>query len=267
MTLACMVCGGRLRPYFRKDYKGLHGLGTVHYERCQSCGFVLSRTHFEMSDSEWGRLNTDYHATRRGHVTPPVDDPRWIERLRKQAVCLQSLERAGVLPHQLPWIDYGCGDGKLASYLCDLNSALQRFDPFMTVPGYLTREDLRAGCFDLVLNTSVIEHVRDRGPLDEMARLVAPNGVFAIHTLVREEIPADPNWFYLVPVHCALFTNRSMQLLFEQWNFRYSLYHVDSRLWLWFRDESDPLRRVLRDPGRYLTGEIYYKQGFADYWK
>lgn len=267
MPRDCLVCSRRLHPHFDKNFAGLHGLGLVSYDRCEFCGFVSSRTHGEMTDAEWFELNAQYHTAYRDASTAPTDDPRWLGRLRAQAAFLKSLCDAGVLTHDLPWVDYGCGDGRLAEYLGGLYVPVLRFDPYVQKPSYLTAEQLKATNYSVVLNTSVFEHVRSRAPLDEMAGLVGSHGVFAIHTLVREQIPADPGWFYLLPVHCAFFTNRSMQLLFEQWGFHSSLYHVPSRLWLWFRGESYPWRQFLQERLRYPAGEIYYKDAFADYWK
>lgn len=266
-VMQCMICGSVQKPYFEKNFGGLYGLGVVAYDRCGTCGFVASRIHAEMSAREWTELNFNAHSAYQGKDSAPAEDPRWLERLDSQTACLTALSRAGVLGHELPWLDFGCGDGKLAQYL-ELNCVpVLRFDRYMSNPAYLTEAQLASTRYNVVLNTSVFEHVRDREPLDEMAALVAQRGVFAIHTLVREEIPADPNWFYLLPMHCAFFTNRSMQLLFEQWGFHSSLYHVDSRLWFWFREMNDRLKQFLERPSGILTGETYFKQGFADYWK
>jgi hypothetical protein len=220
-----------------------------------------------MSDGEWSELNYRFHSAFQGGEGAPPEDPRWLERLAKQAVCLPALVRAGVLTRELPWVDWGCGDARLAEMLERQDLPVQRFDRYMTGPSYLTEEQLAQTRFGVVLNTSVFEHVRSREPLEEMVRLLAPHGVFAIHTLVREEIPPDPEWFYLLPVHCALYTNRSMQMLFEQWGFHCSLYHVESRMWFWFREESEPLKQLVDRHAQFLEGEICFKKGFADYWK
>jgi len=220
-----------------------------------------------MSDREWVDLNYRCHADYQGQDTPPDRDPRWIERLHDEAVCVHGLWQAGVLPHKLPWVDFGCGDGKLADQLGRRGVPVLKFDRYMGDDSYLTEEQLAATRYEVVLNTAVFEHLRRRPQLDEIAGLIAPGGVFALHVLVREEIPPDPDWFYLHAAHCSFFTNRSMQILFDQWGFYSSLYHVESRLWFWFRQEPEPLQRFLDRPERFVRGEICYKKGFADYWK
>ena len=265
--LHCMVCHSPLRAYFEKDFQGLSGLGVVAYDRCDGCGFVQSRTHARLSEAEWEDLNYRCHADYQGQETPPERDPRWLERIHNEAASVHGLWLAGVLPRELPWVDFGCGDGKLAEQLGRRGVPVLKFDRYMGDASYLTEEQLAARRYGVVLNTAVFEHARSRPQLDEIAGLVAPRGVLALHTLVRQEIPPDPGWFYLLAAHCSFFTNRSMQMLFDQWNFYSSLYHVESRLWFWFREESEPLRRFLEQPERFVQGEIRYQRGFADYWK
>lgn len=265
--MRCMVCRSGLEPYFEKNFRGFHGLEIVRYERCPDCGFVGSRTHAEMSEDAWERLNRSCHSTYQGTKENPPEDPRWLTRLRAQAEAIRGLARVGIVPADLPWVDYGCGDGTLSEHLAAFDLELLRFDRYMAGAGYLTAGELLGRRYGLVVNTSVFEHVRERAPLDQMAALIAPSGVFAIHTLVREEIPRDAEWFYLLPVHCALFTNRAMQKLFDQWGFAWSAYHLESRLWFWFRQESEGLRRFMQRPGAVLPGEVHFKRGFVDHWK
>jgi hypothetical protein len=152
--------------------------------------------------------------------------------------------------------------------LSERGLSTMKFDRYMfrEGEGYLTEDDLRR--YSLVINTAVFEHVRDRPSLDEIAGLVAENGVFALHVLVCEDIPKDPGWFYLLPVHCTFFTNKSMKILFEQWNFRISLYHMPSRMWFWFREESDAVEQFMeKKAGRVSPNDFHYKKGFMDYWK
>jgi hypothetical protein len=86
--------------------------------------------------------------------------------------------------------------------------------------------------------------------------------------LVSESIPADASWFYLLPVHCAFHTNRSMSLLFQQWGYVASLYNVDSRLWLWFKRPPSDIQQRIEKANRRLNTSLYiFKNGFVDYWK
>jgi hypothetical protein len=116
-----------------------------------------------------------------------------------------------------------------------------------------------------VFNTSIFEHIRNRKTLNSINALVAEDGILAIHTLVTEVIPQDPKWFYLLPVHCSFFTNKSMQILFDAWGYKVSIYHVPSRMWFWFKKRSDFLNDLF-DSGLLNSQEgFYFKEGFMNY--
>ena len=262
--MRCLICDTVLQPHLVKDFAGAYGLERAHYERCPSCGLVVSRTHYELDDDAWARLNDGYHREYLG-TDANHDDPRWLERLAQQAQVLPRLHGAGLTPAGRPWLDYGAGDGKLADTLAMSGVPMEKFDRFLPAgDGFLGERDLRPDAFDLVLTTSVFEHVRGVEPLDEVDSLVAPDGVMALHTLVRGEIPRDPEWFYLLPVHCTFLTNRAMELLLDRWGYRSSLYHVDARLWCFARRDAEWLRARARDAG--LAGEWAVDDGFAAYW-
>lgn len=263
----CLVCGGTLSTYFAKDFAGTLGLGKIDYWRCEACGLVVARTIHEMCDSEWLELNNQYHSSFLGSEGC-VDDPGWVHRLTAQADTIERLDREGILPKERPWIDYGCGDGKLSDMLSERGLSAIRYDRHMgqNHHGYVGEEALKDK-YSVVINTSVFEHIREIDTLDEIANLVDDSGVLALHVLVRESIPCDPDRFYLLPVHCTFFTNRSMQILFDRWQFAVSIYHVPSRMWFWFHAENSTCWDfVLRQQGR-VPSEYCIKRGFMDYWK
>ena len=168
-------------------------------------------------------------------------------------------------------IDYGCGDGKLSELLQEkYNLKLLKYDSYMGNKKYISKKELKIASFDFVISTSVFEHLRNRESLNEIASLVSSNGVMGIHTIVANEIPCDPNWFYLLPVHCSFYTNRSMEILFNNWNYSASIYHVDSQLWFWFKTDVDRVEKIINNANS-LKGrkELHYhfKHGFIDYWK
>lgn len=269
----CIVCNGKLSPFFTKDFGGWWGLNEVEYCRCESCGLTISKTVYNMSQEEWESLNEQYHGSL-FKIKPSIcheDNSRWhmrlrgLKRLHAQAETIAFLANKGLLSKELPWIDYGCGDGTLANMLTERGLPTLKFDryTFREGEGYLTEDELRRS-YSLVINTAVFEHVRERVVLDEIAGLVADNGVLALHVLVCESIPKDADWFYLLPVHCTMFTNRSMQILFEQWSFATSLYHVPSRMWFWFRENVDAVEQFTEEKG---GDEFHYRKAFMDYWK
>ena len=268
-TLQCIICGSDARFSFAKRFD-THRLGTVDYWRCEACGFTQSRTHADMTGATWEALNAASHAAYQGTDADP-GDPRWRTRLEAQARVLDDAASHGLLDAEGRWLDYACGDGKLADGLANNHGrTLLKYDRYMgRATGYLREGALAPGGFDLVITTSVFEHLMHRADFDAIHGLVSPSGVLGIHTLVCETVPDDPSWFYLVPVHCAFHTNRSMQVLFEQWGYTCSVYSVAAQLWLWFRTDPAAIEHIVsganaraEDQPKYL-----FKRGFVDYWK
>ena len=144
--------------------------------------------------------------------------------------------------------------GKYEKYLPDVTA------------DYLTDADIERGNFGVVITTSVVEHVMEMDTLDTIANSVHPErGVFAMHTWVGETVPADPGWFYLLPVHVSFFTNEAMRILMKRWGFVASVYVVDARMWLMYRTQ-EPAKQAY-DLIKQLRDDVYYADGFADYWK
>jgi len=263
----CIVCKNQLKPFFEKDFDGQWSLNKVEYWKCSCCGLTIAKTLCELSQREWEELNNSYHMSL-FDLTSNSLDPRWswhsrgIQRLYTQAQIIDLLFQQGLLPKRLFWIDYGCGDGLLADDLAQRKLPIYKFDPYIQGDGFLTKIELEQ-LYSVVITTGVFEHVRTRDGLDKIVHLVAEDGVLAFHTLVCEVIPKDPNWFYLLPGHCILFTNASMQKLFEQWGFVASLYHVPSRMWFWFRENIDAVERFMEN----CPKDFCMRNAFVDYWK
>lgn len=62
-----------------------------------------------------------------------------------------------------------------------------------------------------------LQYLRYRDELNEINPIVTEHGAMELHIAVFEQVPRDPNWFYLLSVHCTFFTNKNMSLLFDQW--------------------------------------------------
>ncbi len=159
---------------------------------------------------------------------PPRDTATWL---------LECLDRAGVTVRQGARIlDYGCGAGSLVYRLRELGFDAYGFDIHRYVdlrhpddaryfsfldkdsvtPGdmRLAAEKLHIpfpdGTFDLVVSTSVLEHVIECAPVfSETARVLKPSGV-ALHAYPGRASPIEPHmyvplatvlqarwWFYL----------------------------------------------------------------------
>lgn len=253
-----------MQYYFTKVFD-VYDLAEVHYWRCAGCGFVASRTHFDMPEAEWERLNNAFHGDNNARQDNPHNRN---QRYFNQALMLHLMTRADLLPAG-GWLDWGSGPGRLSIQLQrHFSLELDNFDGYVTpLLNPLPPERLVKRGYSLVVNTAVFEHVRDRRTLDGIESYVAPDGHLAVHTLVRGEIPADPGWMYLLPVHCAFHTNRSMQLLMEQWRYTCSVYNEHSKMWVMFRNSPEAVRRKVDGLNAVVGWEyLHFKNGFMDYW-
>jgi len=200
-----------------------------------------------MSDKEWEQLNHNYHNSYQ-HTGANPDDPHWKARTFRQARAITGMNNLGLIgPGQ--WVDYGAGDGLLSTMVSKKGLYLANYDKYMHHADYLSDEDFNETLFPLITCTCVFEHVRERADLDCIIDALYDDGILALHTMVVEDVPKDPNWNYYLQVHCSFYTNRSMQILFDDWGFKSSFYHVPSRMWFCFK------------------GDVPFKEGFMDYWK
>lgn len=245
------------------------GLDTVDYWQCDQCGFVISKTHVEMDPASWERVNFECHASYQGKESDPRD-LKWQARLQHQARMLNDVQAIGLLDRKGRWLDYACGDAKLSSLLHTRHGlTLLNYERYMPKKSsFIDETELGPGRFDFVITTSVFEHFACREQFDFVHALLSAPGVLGIHTLVCEQVPADPSWFYLNPVHCAFHTNRSMEILFRQWGYECSIYQVEAQLWLWFRSRAEEVEAMVQRANRRTDAPAYlFKRGFVDYWK
>lgn len=262
--MKCIICEGAMSHHFTKTF-GQYGLENVDYFACQDCGFTASKTHFEMTDTEWGRLNIDFHNDNNAREDNPYNRN---QRYFQQAMMFYLMERHGLLRRD-PWLDWGSGLGSVSEQLEHLFSLkLNNFDAYIQPErNVLTQDQLVERGYALVVNTAVFEHVRSRETLNEIESYVAGDGCLAVHTLVRGEIPTDPEWMYLLPVHCAFHTNSSMQVLMEQWGYTCSIYNEQSKTWVMFKQPFRQVRPLVQQLNNKLGFEyLHYKNGFMNYW-
>ncbi|MBD1390848.1 methyltransferase domain-containing protein [Neiella sp. HB171785] len=168
------------------------------------------------------------------------------------------------------WLDWGCGVGAVSQLLNDyFDLKLSTYDKYFTPHiNAIDETALLPRQFDLVVNTAVFEHVRDRDTLDEIESYVSDKGCFAIHTLVPENVPQDPNWMYLIPVHCAFHTNKSMALLMKDWGYQCSVYNQHSKMWVLFREPAAEVQPRVEQLNHALGWQyLHFKNGFMDYWQ
>ena len=256
----CFVCGGEMRPFMEKSF-GMKNLDVCEYVRCEDCGLVIAKTLYDMPKKTWEALNHECHAAYQNTDSLDVD-PRWLERLREQAEVLNELMNIGVLDKSARAVDYGAGDGKLSD-MC--KPWLMKFDEYMARPNenYLSADELKPASFDFVITCSVFEHLIGAADVEKIFALLKLDGIMALHTLICEEVPQDPNWFYLQPVHCTFWTNAAMKKIFQQYQFSACAYNVESRLWFMFRDRG----KFLKTCAGTSSDTWIFANDFVDYWK
>ncbi len=269
MSIACSVCGGDTAPFMRKHFEQFN-LGWVEYDRCKDCGFVFSRTHYEMTDAQWETLNNQWVSLYQGTDENP-EDPRWMERFVAQSAIIGDVAALGLLPKGR-WLDYGAGDGKLCAALAkDHQLHVEKYEHSSNpAKGYLRADELTPRAFNVVMHTAVMEHLRFKKQCDAIFDLVSDDGVMILHTLVAEHVPQNPDWFYLLSVHCSFFTNASMQALFTQHGYSCSVYNVASRLWVWFKQPASVIRPIIEQANAQTRDPMYqyiFAEKFVDYWK
>lgn len=167
-------------------------------------------------------------------------------------------------------LDYGCGDGKLVDIIKTLNPHTQifKYDKYMNVnckDGYLTESEIIDKKFDVVITGAVFEHLLGKNDIDDIVKLLSDKGTLAIHTLICEEVPCDPDWFYLLPVHCSFYSNRAMSILFKHYGFKGCAYSLEARMWFFFLDLD--VMESLESKKEALAGEWFFSKAFIDYWK
>ena len=263
----CMICGASMSFFFSKHF-GQYMLDDVDYWLCSECGFAASKTHFDMNQAEWEALNVAFHTAHNRREDDPYNRR---QRYFNQAQMLYLMRRNGLI-HDGQWLDWGSGEGDVSVQLKEhfgihLENCDQYIQPLINPVSQTELKSKTASC-NLVLSTAVFEHVTSRQILDEIESFVAQTGCFAIHTLVRGAIPQDPEWMYLLPVHCSFYTNRSMQVLMDAWGYTCSVYNEYAKMWVLFRQEntSEIRNSVLRLNQLMGWEYLHYKEGFMDYW-
>lgn len=262
--MRCIVCSRKMDYFFSKRFDS-DSLDEVEYYRCAGCGFCASKTHLEMPDSKWVRLNTEWHDANNLRTDNPWNRS---QRHFNQSLMLHLLHRHGVI-RDGDWLDYASGQGELSRQLhSHFGLVLRSFDNFVQAQSFpVGKSDLVKRGYALVTNTAMFEHTRNRQTLDEVESYVGERGCFGIHTLVRGEIPADPEWMYLLPVHCAFFTNRSMGVLMRQWGYSCSVYNEHAKMWIWFKTKPEHIAQKIDELNRSMGWEyLHFKPGFMDFW-
>lgn len=248
-------------PFFYKDFNDFD-LQRVHYVKCANCGFCASETHYGLSPEEWEKLNVSFHLRNNKRTDNPFNRK---QRKAHQSHLLWLLKRFDFFNGD-SFLDWGAGEGKL-SIMCQklyglkLNNCDKYIQPQINA---LRESQLSQRSFDLVLNCAVLEHVTSRSTMDEIESLVSPEGALGLHTLVLDDIPNNPEWPYLLPVHCSFLTRKSMRILMEQWGYTSSVSNDDAKMWIMFKGDSEVVRHKVETLNSVFGLEfLLYSKGFA----
>ena len=268
----CIICKGETVYFFTKnhqqEFKNL--LPKSEFHECTNCGFVISQTIRDMPEENWNKLNVDFHhLLESGDFKENINQPPYLE----QSTMLNVLIRSDLISDKM--LDYAGGYGTLSKIMYKYNNiTIPVFDPYVidnnSSVTYLNQSDLDDKKFDVVINSALFEHIRSIGDLDKIDDLVSNDGTLIIHTVVCEKIPNNPDWFYVTPpVHSALHTNKSMNILMERWGYKSSIYCPSSKFWVLFKNKltKNQIEKINKINSLIQTKYLHYKDGFMDYWK
>ena len=272
--MKCLICNSETKYFFSKKYTEkpfdsmMEDIGEVNYYKCTNCGFTLSKTHCNLDTERWNKLNFDFHhfLENNSNSEIPINQPPYLQ----QAIMIKVLVENEIINFDSS-LDFAGGYGTLSNILDRyFNLKLSVYDPFVKNNArniYIDKKDLET--YDTVLNSALFEHLTTRESFDEINDCVSNEGCVIVHTRISGYIPSDPNWFYLnPPVHCAFHTNKSMEILMQQWNYKASIYCMSARSWILLKNDSKDLKRKVELINKeFQTDYLTYKLGFVDYWK
>lgn len=265
--MKCLVCGDEQEFYFEKQFNDCWRkyIPYVQYFKCPNCGFVLSKTHKELDKNTWEALNLEVHIESENPETRVTNQPPYIQ----QAVMLDILAKNNII-NMKDVLDYAGGYGTLAKILSKyFNLKTTVYEKYMTKEQKCKNvkfiNTLSNKKYDTVLCSAYFEHIVNREDIDNVVNCVSKKGVLVLHTVISDNVPQDGSWFYLTPVHCAFFTNKSMDILMKDWGFVYSIYSPVSKYWVLFREK--PKFDFEKINEEFQTKYLFEKEGFMDYWK
>lgn len=265
--MKCLVCGTSMRPYFTRKFDGAHPfdeifrhyLDYMEYERCDACSLVSCANVYAMDKAAFYELNTRWHqsmessenigARATSHKGSGGNQPPYLQ----MATLINILQRHEIIGPRM--LDFAGGIGSLANLLdVYYQLPLAVYEPYNNAPfnkniRYLnSREELALDIkkpYDLVINSAMFEHIKDMEVLDEIDACVAKSGALLLHTVVRENTPKDPSYFYIQPCHITFWSNRAMGLFMKRYGYRASIYNLEAKSWLLFKNGAN--LRGLRD--------------------
>lgn len=265
--MECLVCKTQQEFYFEKEFNDdwKKYIPNVKYYVCPNCGFVISKTHKELDKQTWEDLNIEVHTHDESDKERETNQPPYIQ----QALMLDILAKNKVI-NTKSILDYAGGYGTFAKVLSKyFNLKSTVYEKYMQkeqkVKNVRFINELDKKKYDIVFCSAYFEHILNREDIDNVVNCISKNGVLILHTVICETIPQNSSWFYLTPVHCAFFTNKSMDILMKDWGFVYSIYSPISKCWVFFKEKPDfDIQKINEE---FQTKYLFEKDGFMDYWK
>jgi hypothetical protein len=130
--MRCIICQSKSELFLTKDFdKTPYGfmmkdVGLVDYYKCCSCGFTMSKTHVELDNNRWVKLNSDFHHYIENNASS-TNQPPYID----QAIMLMLLQKNKIINLDNA-IDFAGGYGTLSKILKKyLNLNLAVYDPYV----------------------------------------------------------------------------------------------------------------------------------------
>ncbi|XOB62004.1 hypothetical protein ACMC56_15605 [Campylobacterota bacterium DY0563] len=266
--MKCIICDNKMNFYFKKKFTDFCLMQEVEYYKCSCCGFCASKTHYNMTSEEWNILNKKFHNYQHHRTDNPYNrNNRYFEQSLMIHLCIRN----GLI-NEDKMLDWGSGPGLVSKILNQqFEHNLYCYDEyFQSEINPIQKKQMSIRNFDFVLNTGVFEHVTSRETLNNIENYVKStnSGCFGVHTLVPENIPKDPNWMYLLPVHSSFHTNKSMNILLKQWKYKCSIYNPQAKLWVFFKNTPSIIEKKVKIINKIVGKDyLYFKEGFMDYWK
>lgn len=175
--------------YFSKEFN-VYNLKIVDYWKCRACGFVASKTHFDMEEKEWQKLNLRFHEDNNKLDNPYNRNQRYFH----QALMLHLMKKFGLLPSG-KYLDWGSGTGRLSDRMETLfDMKIYNFDKYLKLASNaLPESQLVKRGYALVCNTGVFEHVRCRKTLDGIESFFPPKDALPCIRWCAGKYPIIPN--------------------------------------------------------------------------
>jgi 2-polyprenyl-6-hydroxyphenyl methylase/3-demethylubiquinone-9 3-methyltransferase len=192
----------------------------IYYRRCSQCAFTFT-TAFDTWD--WDAFHA--HIYNDEYI---VVDPDFVE--------LRPANNAQLIANSFPdaktsiqILDYGGGNGVLASRLRDAGFSAATYDPFSSFNA------VPAEKFDLISCFEVLEHVpTPQKTIEIMVSLLKQPGAILFSTLVQpKEFPSiGLNWWYAGPRngHVSLFSTHALALLFKPYGMKVASFNENLHL-------------------------------------